>query len=181
MDFMSRARVKHPRLMHAIDSSDAVTLRHIITAICMQSEVCRGEVEQRMLTRKRNVVELSEPEDRTEGRKPPKKKKAKTATTSDDNVVWPRFERCQTCHETFNVTLNNKRACRTHNGELRIDEDMFPDDDDIQYNPQSVDPYTDWRRKDWPEGFIWDCCDKDCNAEGCVVQGHIPVTELRGF
>ncbi|KAI0145451.1 hypothetical protein GGR57DRAFT_298627 [Xylariaceae sp. FL1272] len=197
MDFMmSRARVEHPRLMHAIESSDAVTLRHLITAMCMQSEVCRGEVENRMLARKRHIVEfveLSNSEDCSEDgsdadseedRGPPKKKKAKIATTdttSDDSELLPRFEKCKTCKETFDVTKNHKRACRTHDGQLDIDPDVFPDDDQVMYDPHSIDPHTDWRRDEWPEGFIWDCCDEDCTSEGCVVQGHIPITELRGF
>lgn len=42
------------------------------------------------------------------------------------------------------------------------------------YEINSIDPYTDWRREEIPEGFLWDCCDEDINGVCCVVQRHIP-------
>lgn len=60
-------------------------------------------------------------------------------------------------------------------GELYVDSDVFPDDDDIQYRPDSIDPCTDWRRDEWPEGFIYACCEKNCKDPGCVVGRHISI------
>jgi hypothetical protein len=50
-----------------------------------------------------------------------------------------------------------------------MDED-FPDDDEVQYG--NVDPYTDWRREEFPDGFEWTCCEGNANAEGCRKTRH---------
>lgn len=61
-------------------------------------------------------------------------------------------------------------------GELTLDDEMFPDDDEVMYHSEGIDVHTDWRREEWPDGFIWDCCDKNCNNKGCIVERHVVAT-----
>lgn len=58
-------------------------------------------------------------------------------------------------------------------GALNLNREAFEDDDEIAYHPESIDVMTDWRREDWPDGFIWDCCDENCENKGCVIQEHV--------
>lgn len=58
-------------------------------------------------------------------------------------------------------------------GELTLDEEMFPDDDEVAYQPEGIDVHTDWRREICPDGFVWDCCDRNCKSRGCVVERHV--------
>ncbi|KAI0201699.1 hypothetical protein F4808DRAFT_35293 [Astrocystis sublimbata] len=156
-------------LERVIDNSDDITLRMVLKSMCQGSEECRKEAIQRMLTsRKRDVIELSDTSD-DDAQKASKKQKK-----SEDTPI-ARFERCKKCEKTYDVTLNDDTACMTHPGMLDIDPEVFPDDDDVQYGiGPDIDVYTDWRREEWPEGFIWSCCDEDCNSKGCQVQRHTP-------
>lgn len=54
-------------------------------------------------------------------------------------------------------------------GEAEEDEDAWPDHEEETHGP--VD--TPENRRDYPEGFIWSCCDKTFNEDGCVNAQHI--------
>ncbi|KAI1755674.1 hypothetical protein F4782DRAFT_527039 [Xylaria castorea] len=155
-------------LARAIDNADEHTLRRVLRSMCQASESCRKEAMDRMLaTRKRDIIELSDSSDDDTQKQIKKQKKVEVTQIS-------RFEKCKTCDKTYDVTLNNNTACQMHPGGLEIDPDVFPDDDDVQYDIRSIDVYTDWRREEWPEGFIWQCCDEPHNATACQIQRHIP-------
>lgn len=55
---------------------------------------------------------------------------------------------------------------------LEVDPDAFPDDDDIQ-SGEYIDTEKDWRVKEFPHGFVWDCCEATADEEPCVVGRHI--------
>ncbi|KAI0195756.1 hypothetical protein EV127DRAFT_477475 [Xylaria flabelliformis] len=154
----------------AIKNADEHTLRTVLKSMCEASEVCRKEAMDRMLvSRKREIIELSDSSDDAPQKqnKNKKQKKVKTAQIS-------RFEKCETCDKTYDVTLNNDEACQTHSDLLEIDPDFFPDDDEVYYHKEGIDPYTDWRRESCPEGFVWQCCDRTIDEEPCEIQRHIP-------
>ena len=69
-------------------------------------------------------------------------------------------------------------------GDLTLNFDAI-EDDDIMEQIAYIELETDWRREKWPDGFIWDCCNQNCNNKGCVVRKHLPVAECiakaRGF
>ncbi|KAI8951813.1 hypothetical protein F4801DRAFT_543629 [Xylaria longipes] len=164
---MAREANQDVLLARAIDSADERTLRKVLRSMCQASEACRKEARERMLvSRKRDIIELSDSSDNNTKQNKRQKKVEVTQVS--------RFEKCQTCDETYDVTLNNNAACQKHTGELAIDPDVFPDDDDVQYDIGSIDVNTDWRREEWPEGFIWQCCDKPLNSTACQIQRHIP-------
>jgi hypothetical protein len=63
---------------------------------------------------------------------------------------------------------------------LEVDRGYFPDDDDIQAG--DIDIPADWRVEQWPEGFIWQCCQAYANGKPCEVQKHVATgaSELGG-
>ncbi|KAI3316946.1 hypothetical protein HD806DRAFT_516159 [Xylariaceae sp. AK1471] len=163
------AATKEDPLTRAIDNADENTLRNVLKSMCWASEACRKEAMERMLvSRKHELIELSDSSDDDHGQRQDKKRKRVEVEVAQIS----RYEKCATCKETYDVTLNNDEACRTHEGLLEIDPDVFPDDDDVAYDINSIDVHTDWRREEWPEGFIWQCCGEPCNGKPCVVQRH---------
>jgi len=46
--------------------------------------------------------------------------------------------------------------------------------------PEYHDNDTRENRKEFPEGFTWDCCDGDGEADGCVVGRHRGPGSKRG-
>jgi hypothetical protein len=57
-------------------------------------------------------------------------------------------------------------------GDLEVDADQFPDDDDIQAG-EEIDVNSDWRVDQFPDGFIWTCCEENAKGPPCVVQKHV--------
>jgi hypothetical protein len=57
-------------------------------------------------------------------------------------------------------------------GELEVDEegDFWADHDERCHG--TID--SAWARKEYPEGFMWDCCDRLGNEEGCESGPHMP-------
>ena len=55
-----------------------------------------------------------------------------------------------------------------------MDLDYFPDDDDIQAGVD-IDVNSDWRVEEFPDGFVWSCCEETTNGPPCVVQKHIAM------
>ncbi|KAI1819506.1 hypothetical protein F4861DRAFT_534396 [Xylaria intraflava] len=161
-------------LKRALDVADEETLRMVLKAMCKESDVCRKAAMDRMLiSRKHTIIELSDSSDEDSDAEEKPKKRQKTIDADDDTPV-SRYERCETCNEVYDVTLNDKEACQTHEEDPHLDESFFPDDDQVRYDINSIDVHTDWRRDSCPEGFRYECCDEDIEGEPCVIQRHIP-------
>jgi hypothetical protein len=54
--------------------------------------------------------------------------------------------------------------------DVDYDADIWADHDERCHG--TID--TAEMRKDYPEGFVWDCCEKDGNEEGCELDVHRP-------
>jgi hypothetical protein len=54
-------------------------------------------------------------------------------------------------------------------GDLDVDEEYFADHDEDCHGPMD----TEENRAQFPEGFIWDCCDENALSEGCETGQHI--------
>lgn len=63
-------------------------------------------------------------------------------------------------------------------GELEpdYDDDAWPDHDEDCHGP--ID--TDENRMEFPEGFIWSCCDKQGHRSGCTRGRHTNIGSHRG-
>ncbi|KAI1309647.1 hypothetical protein F5Y03DRAFT_68696 [Xylaria venustula] len=160
-------------LTRAIDNADGDTLRAVLASMCQASDVCRKEAASRLLvSRKREIIELSDSSD-DEGKNSNNNQKKRRETV--DVIQESKFEKCKTCKKIYDTTLNNDEACQAHKGWLEIDAECFPDDDEVEgYCPSHIDPETDWRREEWPEGFIWQCCMEPSNGKPCLIQRHTP-------
>ncbi|KAK4209183.1 hypothetical protein QBC37DRAFT_430711 [Rhypophila decipiens] len=77
---------------------------------------------------------------------------------------------CVQCEESFDPDDNQVKECRYHNGELEPDDDsdFWADHDERCHG--TID--SDFCRKEYPQGFIWTCCDKLGDEEGCKLGRH---------
>ncbi|MCJ1391949.1 hypothetical protein MMC18_004816 [Xylographa bjoerkii] len=106
--------------------------------------------------------------------------------------VRPRHIVCEQCEKEFDVRKNWKKACNYHTGmgtpknksrmparltwrlcfigilDVDWDSDIWADHDENCHGP--VD--TEENKEEYPEGFIWDCCEKRGAAEGCKIGWH---------
>jgi hypothetical protein len=57
-------------------------------------------------------------------------------------------------------------------GDLEVNYEAFEDWDEDCHGPMD----SKANRRDYPENFIWNCCDKDGLAEGCEQGEHVPAT-----
>ncbi|KAJ7650824.1 hypothetical protein FB45DRAFT_780079 [Roridomyces roridus] len=84
-------------------------------------------------------------------------------------VVVPRWETCRNCGETYDVNADDEHdTCVFHPGDMEVDEEAFPDWDEDCHGPKD----TKHNRQEYPENFLWSCCDADGMAEGCVNGKH---------
>ncbi|KAF2498877.1 hypothetical protein BU16DRAFT_579910 [Lophium mytilinum] len=154
-----------PELIDAISSAQVSTLRSVLFHLCKDSSTA-SKVEQVLLVSSNELQNDAV--------------KASMATNSkkrkhDDKIS--RFACCVNCKKDFDVVLNEKpgeeQACGYHDGSLEIDTDFFADDDEVAQDPYSIDVDTDWRVKEYPEGFQWSCCEQDGReAKPCVRCRH---------
>ena len=113
---MATAVTREDPLTRAIKNADEHTLRNILKSMCRDSEVCRKEAMERMLvSRKHELIELSDSSDDDGQRQDKKRKKVEVEVAQIS-----RYEKCATCEATYDVTLNNDEACRTHEGQPLI-------------------------------------------------------------
>ncbi|KAL0945387.1 hypothetical protein HGRIS_000881 [Hohenbuehelia grisea] len=81
----------------------------------------------------------------------------------------PRFEECVNCGEEFDLQeQREEEECKFHPGSMQVDEESFADHDEACHGPMD----TEQNRLDFPENFLWTCCDDDGNSEGCVQGFH---------
>jgi hypothetical protein len=111
-----------------------------------------------------------------------------------------RYEVCINCRKDYDVTSNCRLACVSHQGKLPIHqicpvvrqplieslllttagptgdlevdwEGGFWDDHDEECHGR-ID--TDDMRRECPDGFVWNCCDRKADNRGCTMSAHVP-------
>ncbi|KAI1365271.1 hypothetical protein F5Y08DRAFT_186320 [Xylaria arbuscula] len=156
-------------LDRAIDNADEEILRTVLKSMSKGSEVCRQEIMARMLvSQKHEIIQLGD----SSGDEDEKQQNKKRKTAED--IQTSRYEKCENCEKTYDVTLNNDQACQIHAGELEMIDDFFDEDEDPAVHLECNDPETDSRRKDFPEAFIWQCCNEESDGKPCLLQKHKP-------
>ncbi|KAI0861784.1 hypothetical protein F4860DRAFT_159117 [Xylaria cubensis] len=85
---------------------------------------------------------------------------------------------CVQCQSPFHEEDNYNKACRYHDGNLEVDydSDVWADHDENCHGP--ID--TDENRLEYPEGFVWSCCDKLGHRSGCTRGRHNALSGSRG-
>lgn len=120
-----------------------------------------------------NTVDLTTDSDKENSTEPINKKRkaadelpaSKPKSAKAEMSFKDRYKHCVNCYELFDV-LKPEGECRYHPDELEIDDeaDFFADHDE--------DPNDDWHRLEYPEGFIWNCCEQAGNIKGCQTGVH---------
>ncbi|KAL8673234.1 MAG: hypothetical protein Q9168_002346 [Polycauliona sp. 1 TL-2023] len=112
--------------------------------------------------------------------------------------VRSRYAMCENCEKEFDVTLNESGDCIYHPGTsimfrqscgrtgeatalTRCIGDTEVDEDATIWNDHNEDVGgeidSEEKRSEYPEGFIYDCCDKRGDSEGCQRNRHIENTQ----
>ncbi|CAN8097229.1 unnamed protein product [Discula destructiva] len=82
---------------------------------------------------------------------------------------------CVMCKAAFSPCDNSPTACRCHQGQLMLDEahEVWADWDASVSGPQASPD----NEEDYPQGFIWSCCDEDGTKPGCTKAYHLAVRQ----
>ncbi|KXX77416.1 hypothetical protein MMYC01_206057 [Madurella mycetomatis] len=82
----------------------------------------------------------------------------------------PDIAICVQCEYAFTKSDNTRKECQYHNGSLEPDYDseFWADHDENCHGV--ID--SDFCREEYPEGFIWSCCDKIGTEPGCRFSRH---------
>jgi hypothetical protein len=171
---------KNQALNTALSTVQPDRLRTIIKNLCLLSPTAEEYIGHILLT----------PEDNT---KPKKRKRTVSITDIEakkkNQVLVPRFAKCIQCNEEYDTTLNSSKACCWHPGKLalivrfplplllliqrhagereRDDEGDFWADHDENCHGRISD-----LEDEYPEGFVWTCCEELGNEEGCERGRH---------
>lgn len=76
---------------------------------------------------------------------------------------------CVQCAQAFSVIWRSDNSCRFHPGSRFADMD---DDTWADYGGEPKDLETDEYMAEWPDAFIWDCCEERGSAAGCQTGPH---------
>lgn len=103
--------------------------------------------------------------------------------------VVSRYVACANCDEEFDIGQEREEGeCRYHpgqsrafsfgiihcthtggfSGDLSVDYESFVDWDEDCHGPMD----TSSNRREYPENFLWSCCDRDGTTPGCVSNEH---------
>jgi len=82
-----------------------------------------------------------------------------------------RWEVCEHCDQEYDVGIPNEHGeCLYHDGDLECNYDAFEDWDERCHGPMD----SSANRREYPENFVWNCCDGDGTTEGCIEDVHKP-------
>ncbi|KAK8004810.1 hypothetical protein PG990_010847 [Apiospora arundinis] len=164
-------------LAEAINKLDLPTLRSVFKDMCASSEEFRQQATERLIVTRSATKKHAAADD--DPKKLPLRTRSRSkmtkALSSRDLSPVRIASRFLMLLRTRRPPANSMTVCA-----LGIDDEVFPDDDDVAYHPDGIDVHTDWRREEWPEGFIWNCCEKNCNNKGCIIQKHEAAVTLHG-
>lgn len=145
---------KRSALLSAIDSAHLDRVRKVLREICTESPAAFDLACGKLLIQ----------DDQRAG----------SSTKRKREPAQRRYETCMQCKAEYDTTHNPKDACRWHEGETEpdFDGDFWTDHDEDIHG--IID--SDFCRKEYPEGFMWNCCGKPGDAKGCMVDVHRPQT-----
>ncbi|KAL6718061.1 hypothetical protein ACLMJK_004146 [Lecanora helva] len=80
-----------------------------------------------------------------------------------------RYATCENCSREFDVTLNSENDCVWHEEEKEADyqSDVWADHDEDCHG--RIDELGD----EFPEDFIYTCCNRPGDAKGCRIGTHV--------
>ncbi|PSS03824.1 hypothetical protein BD289DRAFT_478309 [Coniella lustricola] len=84
-----------------------------------------------------------------------------------------RTQLCIRCKRAFDPVHNSPTACSYHDGDLEVDEgsDLWAGWQEDVHGPLA----SAENREDYPQGFVWSCCDKTGTYPGCSKGYHLAI------
>ncbi|KAH8879663.1 hypothetical protein GQ53DRAFT_755744 [Thozetella sp. PMI_491] len=82
------------------------------------------------------------------------------------------LEICIRCHGPFVEAENTASACRFHEGDMEVIDELWPDHDERCHGPIQ----TRENMEECPEGFEWTCCGRPTTEPGCRKGWHKSAT-----
>ncbi|KAE8361325.1 hypothetical protein BDV27DRAFT_160838 [Aspergillus caelatus] len=145
-------------LLNAIDSASRDTLQAVLKAMCRDDQSTRDRDEgSDGEENEESEVENSRPKERRLNRK-----------SSGSKRLRQRYAYCENCDKEFDVTQNTNTSCKFHLDYCHPDGEFFVDDD--QYDNGDYD--NGEALEEFPEGYIYECCERRANEEPCTVDKH---------
>ncbi|KEQ97235.1 hypothetical protein AUEXF2481DRAFT_27499 [Aureobasidium subglaciale EXF-2481] len=144
-------------LDHAIDHTLLSRLQSLLKQVCDASPEARALVEEELLAAESTtVIDLTDDDD--------------IPTQATNGVKRSRYAICEQCKEEFDITENDDEACQHHTGELEVDwdGDFWADHDEEIHGTIDLD-----LADEYPQGFMWECCNELGDSEGCETGPHI--------
>ncbi|KAF2126573.1 hypothetical protein P153DRAFT_346475 [Dothidotthia symphoricarpi CBS 119687] len=145
-------------LNEAIDNASVNRLRDILKTLCSKSDVTHASVCNELLLAK------TEETNSTSARGKRKR--------DGPEYSGPRFATCGRCFSEFDVTENGPESCQWHDGKTHSSAsvEFWADTEEETFGPTN----TDANKEEFPEGFIWSCCEVrgDEGDEGCQQGPH---------
>ncbi|KAI5467488.1 hypothetical protein BGZ63DRAFT_419188 [Mariannaea sp. PMI_226] len=77
---------------------------------------------------------------------------------------------CMQCDKSFSIKKKDAEVCLYHPEELEVDfdSDVWADHDEKCHGPED----TEENRREFPDGFIYPCCQGQGDAPGCERSKH---------
>lgn len=146
---------QNPQLAVALAGLTKTRLHDVVSSLAASDRTIEAALEKALL-----VADVPSPDVPS--------RKRKSSAPHPKRPAKPRYLVCQQCEADFDVTKNNPEACRWHPGECEPDyeSDFWADHDENCHGIIST------LRDEYPEGFIYDCCEEDGTSKGCEVGRH---------
>ncbi|OAG03085.1 uncharacterized protein CC84DRAFT_1219992 [Paraphaeosphaeria sporulosa] len=168
-------------LLGAIQAATPDRLREVLTALCLEQRATFTATYQKLLVDESQQLDVGDSEDdasASEAELPPKRRFPMPEGPAPQlGNKRKRYEVCKQCDKEYDSLVNTKTSCIYHDGELEVDweGDIWADHDERCHGTIN----TEAMRKEYPEGFLWSCCDRFGDKTGCRKGPHRPQEAKR--
>ncbi|OGM47326.1 hypothetical protein ABOM_003834 [Aspergillus bombycis] len=175
-------------LLEAIDSASRRTLQSVLKTVCLSDQPTRDRVSKSLLITEDQVrpaspsseedddeESMNSDDEQSEDEKPPLKERHSNQQTPGSKRLRPRYAYCENCEQEFDVTQNTSTSCKYHTDSCYPNGDCFVNDDcyyDGGYDNGEM-------LEEFPERYIYECCDRRGHEEGCTAERHSERVSLK--
>ncbi|KAH7067471.1 hypothetical protein BKA63DRAFT_570770 [Paraphoma chrysanthemicola] len=142
-------------LFAAIDAANLNRVRAVLREICSESPEAYRLASEKLLVK---VDGFKSPENGNGDSSGGMTGGVNGGTTGTKRKAQNRYDTCIQCEQEYDVLENHDKACVWHEGETEpdYDGDFWADHDERIHG--IID--SEESREEYPEGFVWDCCQK---------------------
>ncbi|OJD33773.1 uncharacterized protein BKCO1_2700069 [Diplodia corticola] len=154
-----------PALHEAIHRAHLERLQSVLLTLCKASPIAQQVLERELLM----------DEEPASGDEADKQNVLNVTALTAKKTQRSRYVTCKHCHQEFDLAANTEKSCKTHDGPLEPIEDEWIDHDERCHGPiESEENY-----ESFPEGFLWECCERPADAEGCCTDIHYEDADFK--